>query len=119
MTTSDARIERLEETIVEIRDRLDRMDARFGQLYDQMATGFDCANARMDNLHDQMAVGFDRINARFERVDERFERIEERLGRTDERVGRQYQWFTALAFTMSGAMLASTVTIAVAVITKL
>ena len=95
------------------------MDDRFDQLYDQMATGFDRTNARIDNLHDQMAIGFDRVNVRFQRVDERFERIEERLGRMEERVGRQYQWFTALAFTMSGGMLASTITIAVAVISKL
>lgn len=93
-------------------ERFERMDARFDQLYEQMATGFDRTNARTDNLHDQMAIGFDRVYARFDHVNER-------LGRIEDRSASQYRWLAGIVITMSAGMIASTVTIAVAVISKL
>ena len=101
MTTSDARIERLEDTFGEIRDRLDRMDERF-----------DRTNARIDHLYDQMSIGFDRVYARFDHVNER-------LGGIEDRAAKQYRWLAGIVITMSAGMIASTITIAVAVLSKL
>ena len=77
-----------------IDERLERVDARF-----------DRTNARIDSLHDQMAIGFDRVNTRLDRI--------------EERASHQYRWLAGIVITMSAGMIASTVTIAVAVINKL
>ena len=83
----------------------DRANARSDQLNDQMATGFDRTNSRIDSLHGQMAIGFDHVNVRLDRI--------------EGRAANQYRWLAGIVITMSAGMIASTITIAVAVIGKL
>ena len=77
------------------------MDERF----DRIDERFDRTNARIDNLYDQMSIGFERVNVRLDRI--------------EDRAANQYRWLAGIVITMTAGMIASTVTIAVAVINKL
>jgi archaellum component FlaC len=65
------------EDITDLRERLDRVDARFSQVDER----FDRVDARFNQVDER----FDRVDARFNQVDERFDRVDARFNDVDAR----------------------------------
>ena len=100
-------LEWLPKNIIDLSERIARVEQRLDDQYDLIKHGFDRMDKRFEEVREDMNKRFEQVDKRFEQIDKRFEQSDKRF---DDMHRHSNRWMTVLTLILGLMTIAMTVT---------